>query len=69
VGEPRLLLADEPTGALDTATGKEVLEFFDTLNRQGMTMIIVTHDRDVAARASRVIEMRDGKIVRDGALS
>jgi putative ABC transport system ATP-binding protein len=67
VSEPSLLLADEPTGALDTKTGQEVLAMFDELNGQGVTLIIVTHDQSVAARAHRIIEMRDGKITRDGA--
>ncbi len=66
-GAPRLLLADEPTGALDTKTGEDVLALFEELNVQGATIVIVTHDHEVAARARRVIEMRDGVIVRDGA--
>ena len=67
VTEPSLLLADEPTGALDSKTGKEVLGIFDELNQQGVTIVVVTHDHDVAAHAKRVIEMRDGKVTRDGA--
>ncbi|HVY03858.1 MAG TPA: ABC transporter ATP-binding protein [Caulobacterales bacterium] len=66
-GEPSLLLADEPTGALDSRTGQDVLALFDQLHAQGATLIIVTHDPGVAARAERVIEMRDGEIIRDGA--
>jgi putative ABC transport system ATP-binding protein len=66
-GEPSLLLADEPTGALDSKTGVEVLALFEELHNQGSTIVIVTHDPKVAARARRVIEMSDGKIVRDGA--
>ncbi|MGO4411057.1 MULTISPECIES: ABC transporter ATP-binding protein [unclassified Brevundimonas] len=62
---PDLLLADEPTGALDTATGQEVLELFDELNRQGLTLCIVTHDTEVAARARRRVAFRDGHIVSD----
>ncbi len=65
--QPSLLLADEPTGALDSKTGAEVLEMFDELNRSGVTLVVVTHDHGVAERAQRVIEMRDGKITRDGA--
>jgi putative ABC transport system ATP-binding protein len=65
--EPSLLLADEPTGALDSKTGQEVLAMFDDLNKQGVTLVVVTHDHTVATRAQRVIEMRDGKILRDGA--
>ncbi|HEV2081191.1 MAG TPA: ABC transporter ATP-binding protein [Brevundimonas sp.] len=62
---PDLLLADEPTGALDTATGQEVLALFDELNGQGLTLCIVTHDQEVAARARRRIAFRDGHIVQD----
>ncbi len=64
-GRPALLLADEPTGALDSNTGKEILALFAQLNSEGVTVIVVTHDHDVAAAALRVIEMRDGKIVSD----
>jgi len=62
---PDLLLADEPTGALDTATGQEVLALFDELNGQGLTLCIVTHDQEVAARARRRVAFRDGHIVSD----
>lgn len=62
---PDLLLADEPTGALDTATGQEVLALFDELNSHGLTLCIVTHDNEVAARARRRIAFRDGHIVSD----
>jgi putative ABC transport system ATP-binding protein len=65
--KPGLLLADEPTGALDTNTGKEILALFAELNREGVTVITVTHDHEVANAARRVIEMRDGKIVADRA--
>lgn len=63
--QPDLLLADEPTGALDTATGQEVLALFDELNSQGLTLCIVTHDQEVAARARRRVAFRDGLIVSD----
>lgn len=63
--QPDLLLADEPTGALDQATGQEVLALFDELNRQGLTLCVVTHDGDVAARAKRRIAFRDGLVVSD----
>ena len=66
-GEPSLLLADEPTGALDSKTGLEVLGLFDSLHAQGATIVIVTHDPNIARRAQRVIEMSDGQIIRDGA--
>jgi len=62
---PDLLLADEPTGALDQATGQEVLALFETLNRDGLTLVIVTHDAAVAARAKRQVGFVDGRIVED----
>jgi putative ABC transport system ATP-binding protein len=65
--KPNLLLADEPTGALDSSTGQEILGLFGELNREGVTIVIVTHDHGVAGAAQRVIEMRDGKIVNDRA--
>jgi putative ABC transport system ATP-binding protein len=64
---PDLLLADEPTGALDTHTGEEVLALFRELNAQGLTLVIVTHDLDVAATARRQVSFRDGHIVQDEA--
>lgn len=65
VNRPHLLLADEPTGALDTKTGAEVLALFDELNQQGITLVVVTHDWDVAYRARRIITLSDGAIVED----
>jgi putative ABC transport system ATP-binding protein len=62
---PDLLLADEPTGALDSQTGKDVLALFHQLNAEGLTIVIVTHDHDVAAQAGRRVTFRDGLIVSD----
>lgn len=62
---PDLLLADEPTGALDSATGKEVLELFKMLNAEGLTLVLVTHDQKVADQARRRVTFQDGKIISD----
>ncbi len=63
VNEPDVILADEPTGALDTSTAKEIMDVFHELNKQGKTIIIVTHDKEVAAQCNRIIEISDGNIV------
>lgn len=63
VNDPKLLLADEPTGALDSTTSKDILQVFTSLNKLGKTVIIVTHDKDVAAYCNRHIEIHDGKII------
>ncbi len=65
VNSPSLILADEPTGALDTATSLEILNLFKALNAKGMTIIMVTHELDVAAHAKRLLRVRDGKLVED----
>lgn len=65
VGRPAIVLADEPTGNLDQATGQSILSLFHDLNRVGMTIIVITHDRDIAKRLPRHIEMLDGRIVAD----
>ncbi len=62
VGDPKLLLADEPTGALDTKTGEEVLKLFRTLNDMGHTIVMITHDLNVASHAQRIVRIVDGEI-------
>ena len=65
VMEPDVLLADEPTGNLDTTSGKEVVKLIEELNIAGLTLIVVTHDREMGVRSNRLIELRDGKIIND----
>ncbi len=65
VNNPSLLLADEPTGNLDTATGNEIMALFERLHQQGNTIVLVTHELDIAMHAWRVIHIRDGKVERD----
>lgn len=65
VNHPKILFADEPTGALDSRTGQEILGLFESLNREGVTVIVVTHDPAIAARSRRVVAMMDGHIVED----
>jgi putative ABC transport system ATP-binding protein len=65
VNKPALILADEPTGALDSKTGDEILSLFEEFHRQGSTIIVVTHDPDVAQRAERCVTLRDGRVVTD----
>ncbi len=67
VNRPRLLLADEPTGALDSRTARDILALFQALNREGVTVVLVTHDPEVARHARRVVRFRDGRIVSDTA--
>ena len=62
LGSPRLLLCDEPTGNLDSATTESLLLLFEALARQGLTLIVVTHDEDVAARAERIVRIVDGRL-------
>jgi putative ABC transport system ATP-binding protein len=65
VNDPKLILADEPTGALDTATSIEVMALLQSLNREGITIVLVTHEHDIAEYASRTITFRDGRVVTD----
>ena len=65
-GDPSVILADEPTGALDSKTGREVLGFLKKLNREGDTVVLITHDNSIAVRAHRIIRIQDGRICYDG---
>ncbi|MBE0477518.1 ABC transporter ATP-binding protein [Candidatus Aerophobetes bacterium] len=65
VNSPSIILADEPTGNLDTTSGKEIMQIFGELNKEGRTIILVTHEAEIATYAKRFIKMRDGKIVED----
>ena len=66
VMEPTILLADEPTGNLDSKSGKEIVDIMEDLNQQGLTLIVVTHDPAIGQRAGRQIRMEDGRIEKDG---
>ena len=65
-GDPPVILADEPTGALDSRTGREVLQFLKTLNEEGHTIVLITHDNGIAKSAKRIVRLHDGQIVYDG---
>ena len=65
-GNPSVILADEPTGALDSRTGREVLSFLQKLNREGDTVVLITHDNSIAVRAKRIVRLQDGRIIYDG---
>jgi putative ABC transport system ATP-binding protein len=65
VNEPRLILADEPTGNLDTRTSTEIMAIFQGLNAEGITVVLVTHEQDIARYASRIIAFRDGRVRSD----
>jgi len=67
ITEPKLLLADEPTGALDTQTSYQLMDLLHTLNQEGLTILLVTHEHDIAERAHRTIVLRDGRIMSAGA--
>jgi len=68
VNRPQLILADEPTGNLDTRTGEQIMSIFHELHQAGITVVLVTHEMDVAVQANRMIHMRDGKILEDTAI-
>ena len=68
-GSPSVILADEPTGALDSKTGREVMEFLKKLHSEGNTIILITHDNSIAAQTERIMRITDGKIVYDGPVS
>jgi putative ABC transport system ATP-binding protein len=65
VNRPAIILADEPTGNLDSATGKEIMDLFQELNQEEVTLILVTHEQEVAQKTKRIIQMKDGKIIAD----
>ncbi len=65
-GDPSVILADEPTGALDSRTGREVLGFLKKLNREGDTVVLITHDNSIAVKADRIVRLQDGKVIYDG---
>lgn len=66
VNDPSVLVADEPTGSLDSATGHDIMSLFDELHASGRTIVMVTHENDIAARASRIVRLQDGHVVDDG---
>ena len=65
-GNPSVILADEPTGALDSRTGREVLAFLQELNAEGNTVVLITHDNAIAVKAKRIVRLQDGKVIYDG---
>jgi putative ABC transport system ATP-binding protein len=67
IGQPSIVLADEPTGNLDTATGEQIISLLDELNAVGATIVVITHDWEIAARFPRLIQLRDGRIITDEA--
>ena len=69
VNSPQLILADEPTGNLDSHTGEEIMSLFEALNQEGITIVLVTHESDIAAHAKRQVRFLDGHIVSDLATS
>jgi len=65
INRPSLILADEPTGNLDSKTGADIMALFDTLNRRGNTIVLVTHEEDIAEHARRIVRILDGRVVDD----
>jgi len=65
-GDPSVILADEPTGALDSRTGREVLAFLQKLNAEGDTVVLITHDNSIAVKAKRIVRLQDGRVIYDG---
>ena len=65
-GDPSVILADEPTGALDSRTGREVLGFLQKLNEEGDTVVLITHDNSIAVKAKRIVRLQDGRVIYDG---
>ena len=63
IGKPRLILADEPTGALDSETSRQIMDLMTEINQTGITVLVVTHDPEVASRTQRTIRLRDGKVI------
>ena len=63
---PPIIMADEPTGALDSRTGREVLGFLQKLNQEGDTVVLITHDNSIAVKAKRIVRLQDGRIIYDG---
>ena len=68
INDPKLILADEPTGNLDTKTSEEVMEVFQKLNAEGKTIVLITHEKDIAEHAKRIVSFRDGKLVEDASV-
>ena len=66
VNNPKILLADEPTGALDSKSGQQIMELFDKLNEEGVTIVMITHDRKIASNAKRIVHIIDGVITEEG---